>query len=44
MNERHAAAGRHALLNVSLQKESFDAGVSVKDHYSRVTTVTLSVT
>ncbi len=34
LNERHAAAGRHVLLNVSLLKESFVAGMSGRDHYS----------
>lgn len=38
VNERHAAAGRHVLLNVSLLEESFVAGMSGKDHYSIPTT------
>lgn len=37
VNERNATAGRHALLNVSLLKESFDARMSGMDHYSTST-------
>lgn len=38
VKERHAAAGRHVLLNVSLLKESSVAGVSGRDHHSISTT------